>query len=76
MTTIFSQGNNKNLIRGNKALALMLGVHPQTVQKWRKEGLLAPAIVAEFRRIIIYDITKVLDCLRHDKVAPGRPKAI
>lgn len=52
------------IIKGNKALAQRLGVSRRSVQQWRKEGILHPAIVSDFRRTIIYDLDKVLECLR------------
>lgn len=52
-------------IKGNKALAAELGVGVRTVQRWRREGILAPAILADFRRTIIYDLDKVLHALRN-----------
>lgn len=65
-----------NTIRGNKALAAALGVHYNTVQTWKRTGVLAPAIVAEFRRVIIYDLKKVYECLNHKAVKPGRRAAV
>ena len=65
----------KIIIRGNKKLAEHLGVHHQTVQAWRRKGLLAKATVAEYGRIILYDLNRVLDCLQYPPARPGR-KAI
>lgn len=64
----------KGHIRGNKGLARELGVDPGTIHKWRKSGIIQDAIVAEYGRVIIYDIEKVMTCLQHSKVKAGRPK--
>lgn len=53
------------IVKGNKALAQRLGVSRRSVQQWRKEGILRPAVVSDFRRTIIYDLDKVLECLRN-----------
>lgn len=53
------------IVKGNKALAQRLGVSRRSVQQWRKEGILRPAIVSDFRRTIIYDLDKALECLRN-----------
>ncbi len=66
----------KEIIKGNKKLAEVLGVHPQTVQKWRKIRLLEDATIAEFGRVILYDLEKVLKCLHHKRVKAGRRTAI
>lgn len=64
----------KATIRGNKALAGELGVHVQTVQKWRKNGILSNATLADLGKVIIYDLDKVYECLHHNRVKPGRPR--
>lgn len=66
--------DNPNYIRGNKALADILGVHTQTVQKYRRDGILDPATVVNYQRVIIYDLKKVFECLHHNKVKSGRPR--
>lgn len=53
------------IVKGNKALAQRLGVSRRSVQQWRKEGILRPAVVSDFRRTIIYDLDKALECLRN-----------
>ena len=62
------------IVKGNKTLALKLGVHPQTVQKWRRAGILAPAVLAEHGRVIIYDLQKVFECLDHKQLKFKKPK--
>ena len=47
-----------------------------TVQNWRKSGVLTPATIAEFGRVIIYDLEKVYECLHHTTVKRGRRAAI
>lgn len=66
----------KELVRGNKALAQKLGVHFMTVQKWRRKGILNDATVADLGRVIIYDMNKVLDCLHNMQVKRGRRAAV
>ena len=66
----------RTIIRGNKALAEKLGVSQVTVWHWRKSGVLLPAILSEFRRVILYDFEKVLECLNHQKAKPGRRAAV
>ena len=66
----------RTTVRGNRALADKLGVHFNTVQNWRKNGVLAPAILSEFGRIIIYDLDKVFECLNHTPVKRGRRAAL
>lgn len=63
---------NRTIIRGNKALAERLGVSQVTVWNWRKSGVLIPATISEFRRVIFYDLEKVFECLNHKKAKPGR----
>ncbi len=63
-------------IRGNRALAEKLGVHFTTVQKWRSLGILAPATLSEFGRVIIYDLEKVYECLNYHTVKRGRRAAV
>lgn len=53
------------LIKSNKALAKEIGVSERTITSWRSEGILAPAIVSDFRRTIIYNLEKVYECLNH-----------
>lgn len=62
----------RTTIRGNKALAEKLGVHFNTVQKWRSQGTLKPATLSEYGRVIIYDLDKVYECLNHRPVKQGR----
>lgn len=64
----------RELIRGNSRLAARLGVHRNTVTAWRAGGLLAPAIVAECGRVIVYDLGKVQECLTMKPRKPGRPR--
>ncbi len=66
----------KITIRGNKALAAKLGVSPWTVCKWRKSGILKPATLSEFGRVIIYELDKVYECLNHRPVKQGRRVAV
>lgn len=54
-------------IKGNKALADTLGVSLRTVQQWRRDGILKKATISDFRRTIIYDLDKVLQCLQNRK---------
>ena len=60
------------MIRGSKALAEKLGVSQVTVWHWRKIGVIMPAIVSEFGRVIIYDLEKVYKCLNYQ--APSKRK--
>lgn len=62
----------RTTIKGNKALAKALGVHPVTICKWRRRGLLAKATLVDFNRTILYDLEKVYECLNHRPVSPGR----
>lgn len=64
----------RTLVKGNKGLAERLGVHPQTIQNWRKRGVLAKATVSDFGRIIFYDFDKVLECLNFKPVTAGRKR--
>ncbi len=57
----------RTTIRGNKALALEIGVSPWTISMWKAEGILDNAIVSNFRRTIIYDLEKVYECLNHKR---------
>lgn len=54
-------------IKGNKALALEIGVSPQTIWSWKSSGALNDAIISDFRRTIIYDLEKVYECLNHKR---------
>ena len=63
---------NRTIIRGNKALADKLGVTQRTICNLRRAGVLAPATLSDFGKIIIYDLDKVFECLNHKKVKPGR----
>ncbi|MDE6329568.1 MAG: helix-turn-helix domain-containing protein [Muribaculaceae bacterium] len=64
------------IIKGNKALAAELGVSPGTVGKWKAQGVLKPAILAEYCRIILYDLDKVFGCLQHKPNNIGRPRKL
>lgn len=66
----------RTIIKGNKALAEVLNVHLCSIQRWKKEGILAPSIICDFRRTIIYDLEKVFECLNHKKAKPGRRAAL
>ena len=64
----------RTLVKGNKELAERLGVHPQTIQKWRKRGVLTKATVSDFGRTIFYDLDKVFECLNFKPVTVGRKR--
>lgn len=64
----------KKYVRGNKALAEYLGVSPLTVCEWKGKGILNDAIKAEYGRVIIYDVEKVLASLKHKTLKAGRPR--
>ena len=66
----------RTLINGNKALADKLNVTPKTIYNWKKCGVLAESIVANYGRTIIYDLDKVLECLHHKPAKAGRRAAI
>ncbi|MBD5237726.1 MAG: DUF3853 family protein [Bacteroidales bacterium] len=66
----------RTIIRGSKGLADILGVHFNTVLNWRKKGLLDKATVAEYGRVILYDLELVLECLHHTPVKQGRREAV
>lgn len=65
--------SERTIIKGSKALAERLNVCQKTVWEWRKEGILAPPTIAEYRRTILYDLDKVFECLQHRPVKSGRP---
>lgn len=75
-TTYSIEIMERTIIRGNKALAEKLGVTEKTVGNWRRAGVLSPATLSDFGRVIIYDLEKVFECLNHQKVKPGRRAAI
>ena len=58
------------IIRGSKALAKVLGVHYNTVLRWRMEGMLTPATLADCGKTIIYDLEKVFECLKPYPIQP------
>lgn len=64
----------KKYIRGNKCLAEWLGVCEWTVCQWKTQGVLDNAIKSEYGKVIIYDTEKVMECLKHKTLKPGRPK--
>lgn len=66
----------RNIIKGNRALAAALGLHYQTIQNLRKRGVLKKATLSDFGKIIIYDLDKVMECLNHSPVKAGRRAAI
>lgn len=66
----------RNLVKGIRGLAAILGVHYVTVAKWRKEGILDPATVADFRKTIIFDVDKALECLHNRPARQGRQVTI
>lgn len=66
----------RTIIRGNKALAEKLGVSTVTVWNWKRNGVLMPAILSNFGRVIIYDLEKVFECLNHTPVKRGRRAVI
>lgn len=66
----------RTIVRGNTALAEKLGVSLATVKIWRRRGVLKSATVADYGRVIIYDLDKVLECLHHRPVKAGRRAAV
>lgn len=66
----------RDTITGNKALATELGVSRSTVQKWKRKGILNPAILSQFGHIVIYDLKNVYKCLNHKPVSAGRRVAL
>lgn len=66
----------REIIRGNKALADRLGVSKGTVQKWRNSGLLAQATVSDYGKFILYDLDRVMARLNIRPVRRGRRAAI
>lgn len=64
----------RETITGNKTLAKVLGVHENSVSKWKKSGVLDNAILSNFGRITIYDLEMVYVCLNHKKATAGRPR--
>lgn len=48
------------LIKGNKALAAELGVHPNSITKWLNKGLIRPK--KRILNTIYYDLEDVLSC--------------
>ncbi len=73
---VSAKNEDNRFIRGNKALAEKLGVNVMTVQKWRNDGILSSAVLADYGRVIIYDLDKVHNCLRHRPVKQGRRAAV
>ena len=59
------------IVKGNKALAEVLGISPVTVCELKKKGVLSPAIKSEYGRVIIYDVEKAMACLNHRRVKAG-----
>ncbi len=59
----------KTIIKGNKLLAKTLGLHANTIGRWRKQGLLDAATVATVGRTILYDLDLVLTTLPNYSIA-------
>lgn len=57
----------RETVTGNRNLAIALNVHRNTVNKWKRQGILNNAILSQIGRIIIYDIEKVYQCLNYKK---------
>ena len=66
-------GTRRNTVTGVAKLAEALGLHKNTVSKYRSQGILQPAILSEYRRVVIFDLDKVYECLNHKPVSSGRP---
>ncbi len=64
----------RTTIRGSKALAAELMVSQETVRKWRREGLLEPATLVDIRRVIIYDLELVYQCLNNRMLMKQRKR--
>lgn len=62
----------KNTIKGHNNLAAELGVSPRTVQRWNASGILAPAVLSRYGRVVIYDLDKVFECLNHQTMHQHR----
>ena len=60
----------KTTITGSKALAAPLGVRPHTIWRWRNDGRLNNAIIADTGRVIIYDLDMVYTCLKTFEFKP------
>lgn len=61
-----NQSDMGKIIKGNRALALELGVHYNTVSRWKQEGILEKGILAEVRRVILWDLDMVKQALREN----------
>lgn len=61
-------------ITGNNELAELLGVSAGSIGRWKRMGLLQPAIVAEYGRTIIYNVEKAKECLKMGPERPGRKR--
>lgn len=55
----------RTIIKGDIALAAELGVSTRTIRTYKKEGILAKAIISNYRRFIAYDLDMVYECLNH-----------
>lgn len=62
----------RTIVKGNTSLAERLGVHRKTVENWRKKGILSQATLADYGRVILYDLDLVFECLQYKKVKSGR----
>ena len=55
--------NDPRLVRGAAALAERLGVHPRTIFKWRKQGLLDGSLVIDRPGYTVYNVAAAFNAL-------------
>lgn len=67
---------NRNIIKGAKALAEFLGVHPNTISRWRREGRLDAATIVDTGRTIIFDLDLLPSCIKPQIPAICQPRPV
>ena len=62
--------SKRTIVKGSVELAEILGVSPNTICRWRRQGILTPATLVDFGGVILYDLDKVFECLNPHPIKP------
>lgn len=64
----------RKIIKGDRKLAEALGIHRNTLTKWKKLGFLEYGTIAATGRIFLYDFDRVLEGIQRETLTLRRGK--